>query len=111
MPININSGNEYFYTEEFKTTVRSCKEIILAQASWAGFESPAVKQAYKGNFHKLLRAFGGEAPIVPEDMIWVIAYINGIENPNADFSHLDGLWIVDRFVITNIIQVNRVIRE
>ncbi|QDB70479.1 hypothetical protein CF8_0068 [Aeromonas phage CF8] len=111
MPISLTPGNEYFYSDEFKVVIRSCKEMILARASFAPFDNPAIKHAYRGNFHKLLRSIGGENPSIPEDMIWVNAFINGIENPNQDFSDLKGIWLVDKSVVTSIIQVSRVVRE
>lgn len=49
--------------------------------------------------------------LIPEDMIWTISYLNGIENPNQDFSHLKGIWTVTRENINSVIQVTRVRRE
>lgn len=111
MPLKIQSGNSYYYTPEFKTIIRSCKEILLKQAAFSPFVGDAVKFAYRYNFHKFLRQLGGETPAIPEDMIWVTSYINGIEDPNADFSHLVGIYTVTAEQIDSVIQVTRVRRE
>lgn len=111
MPIKLNSGNQFYYTDEYKTIIRSCKEILLARASFSPFVDDSLRFAYRNDFHKLLRNIGGMNPIVPEDMIWTIAYLNGIENPHQDFSHLTGIWTVTRENINAVIQVTRVRRE
>lgn len=114
MPLQIPYGNQYYYTDEFKTIVRSCKEILLNQAHFSLFIDESTKFAYKYNFHKFLRNLkdsAGKSDAIPEDMIWVISYINGIENPNEDFFHLTGLYTVTKEQVDALVQVNRVRRE
>ena len=111
MPLSLPTGLDYYYTPEFKTIIRSCKEILLNQAIFSPFVGEDIKFAYRYNFHKLLRQLGGENPSVPEDMIWVISFVNGIEDPNKDFSHLKGIWSVTKEQVDSVIQVNRVRRE
>ena len=111
MPISLNSGNPFFYTEEYKTIIRSCKEILLSRASFSPFVDDSLRFAYRNNFHKLLRRMGGMSSLIPEDMIWTISYLNGIENPNQDFSHLKGIYTITRENINSVIQVTRVRRE
>lgn len=114
MPIYLDSGNSYYYTDEYKTTIRSCKEILLAQATFLPFPDESIKFAYKNNFHKFLREYrtllGGSGSF-EEHLIWTISFINDIENPNADFSHLKGIWVITEVIIDSIIQINRVRRE
>lgn len=111
MPLNLPAGNPYYYTPEFKTIIRSCKEILLDQATYSPFVGESVQFAYRYNFHKLLRQLGGENPDIPEDLIWVTSFLNGIENPNSDFSKLDGIYTVTREQVDSVIQVTRVRRE
>ena len=113
MPIVIDYGNEYWYTDEFKTIIRSCKEILLNGASYAPFVERNIVFAYQFNFHKFLRELRNKESgnSVPEDMVWVTSFINGIEDPNMDWSHLQGIYIPNRNQIDALIRVNRVIRE
>lgn len=113
MPISVNDGNQYYYTDEFKTIMRSCKEILLAGSSYAPFVEKNIVFAYRFNFHKFLRELRNkeDGQSVPEDMIWVTSFINGIEDPTADWSDRDGIYIPTRSLIDSLIRVNRVIRE
>lgn len=113
MPIYIDSGNDYYYTDEFKTIMRSCKEIIIESSSYAPFIERNVVFAYRFNFHKFLRELRNkdDGNSVPEDMIWLCSYINGIEDPNADWSYLEGIYIPNRQQVDQLVRVNRVIRE
>lgn len=111
MPVSIPYGNPYYYTDEFKSIVRSCKEILVNQAAQSPFVDDSIKFAYKYNFHKFLRNLGGDQPTIPEELIWVTSFINGIENPNDDFSHLENLLTVTKEQVDALIQVNRVRRE
>lgn len=111
MPIYIPQGQAFFFTDEYKTVIRSCKEVLLNQATFSPFVGDAIKFAYRYNFHKFLRQLGGEISTIPEELIWTISFLNGIEDPTKDFSHLKGLYTVTMEQIELIIQVNRVRRE
>lgn len=112
MTIHIEEGDPFFYTEEFKVIVRSCREMIKAKAKYVQFGDPSMKYAHRTNFYRLIRSqveIG--VPLVTNDMMWVTQFINGIENPYSDISHLDGIWIIDRDVIQSFIMTTRVIRQ
>ncbi|AEV89509.1 hypothetical protein OBP_072 [Pseudomonas phage OBP] len=111
MPVAIPYGNSYYYTDEFKTIIRSCKEILLSQAAFSAFADDSIKFAYKYNFHKFLRNLGGDNPTIPEELIWVTSFINNMENPNADFTKIPGLFTVTKEQVDSVIQVTRVRRE
>uniref|UniRef100_A0AAU8L0X3 Uncharacterized protein n=1 Tax=Pantoea phage Survivor TaxID=3232176 RepID=A0AAU8L0X3_9CAUD len=113
MPIMIPEGNPYYYTDEFKTIIRSCKEILLEGASYAPFVERNIVFAYRFNFHKFLRELRNkeDGQSVPEDMIWVVSFINGIEDPTADWSYLQGIYIPTRTQVDSLVRINRVIRE
>lgn len=113
MPLRITSGNDYFYTEEFKVIVRSCKEILQARASSVPIVDIGKKFAYRHNFYKFLREYGAGTITerVAEDMMWVIGFINDIDDPTADFSHLSEIKMITREDLLMITQTNRVQRE
>lgn len=111
MPISLQQGPAYYFTDEYKTVIRSCKEVLLSQATFSPFVGEAVKFAYRYNFHKFLRQIGGEVSSIPEELIWTISFLNGIEDPTKDFSHLKGIYTVTAEQIESIIQITRVRRE
>jgi len=86
MPIannDFSNGKDVFYTERYKTLVRSELELIRKEASYFPNVIPAVQQAYKNDFYRLLRSLG-----VPSYLWWTTAYINGITDPFEDISGL-----------------------
>lgn len=114
MPIPLLSGNSYYYTDEFKTIMRSCKEVLINSATYSPFIEDGIKFAYRYNFHKFLRQLKTDkssATAIPEELIWVISFINGIEDPNQDFTHLTGIITVNREIVDNILQTTRTKRE
>lgn len=112
MALTLPYGDEYYYTDEYKTVVRSCKELILQQASWVPITDPSISYSYRNNFHRFLRNIELTNNVgISEDMIWTISYINGMENPNKDFSSITGLWFVSKDTIDSFIQINRVQRQ
>lgn len=114
MPLNIVVGNDYYFGHEYKTIVRSCKELLLARAGFHPFMDPGVVFAYRYNFHKFLRSLRddtGGSVVIDDDLVWTISFINGIENPNADFSKLTGIYTVTKEDVDAMIQTTRVRRE
>lgn len=112
MALRLAHGNDYFYTDEFRTIVRSCKEILVERSSPVPITDRGRLFAYRHNFHKFLREYGGDALTkISEDMIWVISYINDIEDPTQDFSHLAFVRMVTREDLLAITQSARVVRE
>jgi len=114
MPISLQGGDTYYYTDEFKTIVRSCKEVLLNASSYTPITNPGIRFAYRYNFHKFLRQLkisSSGMDAIPEELIWVNSFINGIENPNQDFSHLEGINTVNREIVDMIIQSTRTRRE
>lgn len=76
MPIYVNEGKDIFFTDEFKTLIRSCKELIIERSIPTLITVPSIKEAYRYDFYKLLRELG-----ITEDMVWVTAYINDVTDP------------------------------
>lgn len=112
MALRLAHGNEYFYTEDFRTIVRSCKEILVGRASPVPITDRGRLFAYRHNFHKFLREYGGDTLArISEDMIWVISYINDIEDPTQDFSNMQFVLMVTREDLLAITQSARVVRE
>jgi hypothetical protein len=114
MPLPYEGGDSYYYTDEYKVIIRSCKEVLLQSAFYTPFQGPGIKFAYRYNFHKFLRQIrtdNSEMTAIPEELIWTISFLNGIENPNQDFSHLDGIYTVTAESIDLMIQTTRTVRQ
>lgn len=114
MPLPYTGGDSYYYTDEYKVIVRSCKEVLLKNASYTPFLELGIKYAYRYNFHKFLRQLRTSTSgmtAIPEELIWTISFINGIENPNQDFSHLAGIYTVTYEQIDLLIQSTRTVRQ
>lgn len=114
MPIPYTGGKDYYYSDEYKVIIRSCKEVLLQSASYTPFLNNGIKFAYQYNFHKFLRQLrtdNSDITAIPEELIWTISFINGIENPNEDFMHLDGIYTVTFEIVDMLIQSTRTRRE
>jgi len=114
MPLPYTGGDELYYTDEYKVIIRSCKEVLLAQASKTQLLDPGIRYAYRYNFHKFLRQLRNAnegAFVIPEELIWTIAFINGIEDPADDFSHFTELRIVTMEQVDALIQSTRTVRQ
>lgn len=84
MPIsNGNSSTEkaVFYTEAYKTLVRSQREFLLRNATIVPLDEGNVRYAFRYDFYRLLRSKG-----IQPHLYWTIAFLNGITDPNQDIS-------------------------
>lgn len=84
MPIgslNVNATKDIFYTDRYKTMVRSLKEVLLKQAQALPIPNPNDRYAYRYDFYRLLRELGVES-----HMHWTVAFLNDITDPFADNS-------------------------
>lgn len=114
MPLPYEGGDSYYYTDEYKVIIRSCKEVLLESAAYTPFVDPGIRFAYRYNFHKFLRQLrtdNSDMTAIPEQLIWTISFLNGIENPNQDFSHLEGIYTVTEEAIDLMIQSTRTVRQ
>lgn len=100
MPIETgyNSLYDFYYTEEFKTLVRSQKEMLVRTAGDKILLDRSIVRIYRFDFYRLLRSQG-----IPPHLHWVNAYINGIEDPFADISALREIRTVSESELENII--------
>ena len=108
MPLSSNdfsSGKEVFYTEAFKTMVRSERESLLKETT----EFPVIPKnelyAYRYDIYRLLRSLG-----VPSYLWWITAYLNGVENPFADISKIQSLRKVNEESLSNRIARSNTVR-
>lgn len=114
MPLPYTGGDDFYYTDEYKVIIRSCKEVLLAQASNTQILDPGIRFAYRYNFHKFLRQLrnaNAGSFVIPEELIWTISFLNGIEDPTQDFSHLTELRIVTFEQVDALIQSTRTVRQ
>lgn len=99
---DFSNGKEVYFTEAFKTMVRSERELLLRQTTEQPIKSPSDLHAYRYDIYRLLRTYK-----VPSYLWWVTAYLNGIEDPFADISGLSSIRMIseqalsDRIVRSN----------
>lgn len=97
MPLanNFSGGKDYYYTETFKTMVRSERELLLRVTREVPIRSLSELQAYRNDFYRLLRAYN-----VSEHLHWVTAYLNGIEDPFADCGNMKSIHLIDDSILS-----------
>lgn len=101
MPIpnnEINSDKDVFFTERFKTLVRSEKELLKRTAHSKPIIEKNVLYAYRNDIYRFLRHFNVESY-----MYWATAYINGIEDPTQDITHLTSIYLLDESTLSSAI--------
>lgn len=84
MPIgslNVNATKDIFYTNRYKTMVRSLKEVLLTQSQALPIPNPNDRWAYRYDFYRLLRELGVES-----HLHWTVAFLNDVTDPFADNS-------------------------
>ena len=94
----INSDKDVFFTERFKTLVRSEKELLKRTARTKPIIERNVLYAYRNDIYRLLRSFD-----IPSHMWWPTAYINDIEDPTQDITHLTLIYVIDETVLAGAI--------
>ena len=93
MPIPNNESDSdkgLFYTDRYKTLVRSEKEILLRGASVVPFTDMSMVYAFRTDFYRLLRVMK-----VPAHLRWTVAYLNDVIDPNQDISGMRSFLQVD----------------
>jgi len=99
MPINTyDTTKEVYYTERYKTLVRSEKEFLLKNCVQFPLENRAEVFAFRRDIYRLLRTIN-----VEPHLYWTVAYLNGIENPDQDISHLREILVIQENVLEKII--------
>lgn len=83
MAYSLKPTNDFAFTEEFRTIIRSMKEHIIENAKQVDITNETQAFAHRNDFYKYLRINGTK-----EEMLWVISYINNIDNPNSDFRNM-----------------------
>lgn len=102
---DFSNGKEVYFTEAFKTMVRSERELLLKSATDLPIRDPSELQAYRYDFYRLLRAYG-----FSHYLHWTIAYLNGIEDPFADIGELTSIRVVNEQTLANVIVRSNTLR-
>lgn len=98
MPLaNLTVPEDLYFTESFKTVIRSCKEKLLEVSNVYPITDKSFLYAHRNNFYAWARGVGFD-----ERLIWVIAYINDIYDP-TDISNLTSLQTVSIDAVNSII--------
>lgn len=97
--------DDVYYSDDVMTMIRSNKEYLIHLSSPFEITQLNIVQANRYDFGRVLRQLG-----VPTKMHWIIAYINGLEDPNADIQGMTSFLDVDPGVIDNMITRMNTIR-
>ncbi|EBV8434239.1 hypothetical protein AVA65_08315 [Salmonella enterica subsp. enterica serovar Minnesota] len=97
---------QFYYTEEFKTLVRSQKELLLRTAGNKSIVNRYEVQMYQFDFYRLLRSQG-----IPPHLYWATAFINGIEDPFQDIAGLKEIRTINESELEGIITRKNTIRS
>lgn len=87
-----------FYTERYRTLVRSQRELLLRTATDIPLNEPNVRNAFKTDFYRLLRTKN-----VPPHLYWTVAFLNGVTDPNQNISHMRSFKLVNESELAKII--------
>lgn len=101
MPIpnnTIGADKDVYFTERFKTLVRSEKELLVRTASTTALLEQHVVWAFRNDFYRLLRHYN-----VPSYLWWATAFINGVENPNQDVSTMTTFLTINENTLSSAI--------
>lgn len=101
MPIPNNAigvDKDIYFTDRFKTLVRSEKELLVNTASSTAVLEPYVVNAYRNDFYRLMRHYG-----VPSHLWWATAYINGVEDPYQDVSGISSFLLINDSTLSTAI--------
>jgi len=95
------SEDDYYYTEDFKTLMRSHRDFILEQTPPSKEVDTNLLQAYHHDFYRLLKHHK-----VPPKFWWLCAYLSDIKTPFDDIRRLDKWYNPSPDVIEQIIARN-----
>lgn len=93
MPIDSTSVNNnslnYYYSNVFKTLVRSEKEHFFNRAAEHQLTESRLIQMFKYDFYALLRELE-----VPKHLWWANAFINNVTNPQMNISEMKVVYLI-----------------
>lgn len=101
MPISdagYSTEKDIFYTDRYKTLVRSQKEALLKSAQQIPILNRAELHAYRTDVYRVLRSLN----IAPH-LYWTTAFINDLTNPDADVSKLQFIYSVPESLLEKMI--------
>lgn len=101
MPLDVQTIDDAYFNEDFKVMIRSNKEFLIANAQDFPITDKALLVAHRYNFYNVLR-ISSKGAINPAHA-WVIAFINGIINPDTDISKMTSYLFVDFSIISKMI--------
>lgn len=91
---------DQFYTEEYKTLIRSNKEYLISMASLIPINDLSFVKAHQYDFYKVI----WETLNVPHHAHWTTAFINDITDPNQYIGDMREVLIIDTAVLNKMLQ-------
>lgn len=108
MPIpnnEINADKDVFFTDRFKTLVRSEKELLKRTATTRPILEQNVMYAFRNDFYRVLRIYN-----VPSYLWWCTAFINGIEDPTQDISEMTSFLEISESILSAALARSNTVR-
>lgn len=107
MPLTTSNINDddYYYSEEFKTLIRSHKDFLLQNTAPTAILNRSLLFAFPTDFYVYLKN-----QEVPPRLWWVCAYLSGIETSWTNVTRIEKWYRPDEEYIRNIISRSNTIR-
>lgn len=109
MPIPSTStvqSNDYYYSDDFKTLVRSHKDNIINNSGRAAIIDQSVLYAFGNDFYRFLRSNQ-----VDPRYWWATSFINGWNKPDFNISKIDGWIRINEDYLSDLISRSNSIRS
>lgn len=98
--------DEYYYTEEFKTLMRSHREFLIANTPPATETNTSLLFAYRFDFFRYIKKKG-----VEPKFWWLCAYLSDITTPYQDISRMEKWYRPNPEQIEQIIARNNTVNN
>lgn len=102
MSIKLTPEDDYYYSDAFKTLVRSNKRYLLRACEHIQIVELDFLYVNRNNVYGLLARL--PSLNIPTHLLWVTAFLNGITNPNEDISKRTEILKIAPAVIEELIR-------
>ncbi|AUR81090.1 hypothetical protein FDJ25_gp080 [Vibrio phage Aphrodite1] len=100
MAIELPPTMDQFFTDEYKTMIRSNKEYLLSVAGKYPIQDLSFLHAHRYDFYRVL----WESFNVPQHLHWTVAFLNDVENPSQYIGDMKEVLIIEPAVINKLVQ-------
>ncbi|QAU04354.1 hypothetical protein [Vibrio phage 2 TSL-2019] len=100
MAIDLPPAMDQFFTDEYKTMIRSNKEYLLSIAGKYPIQDLSFLHAHRYDFYRVL----WESFNVPQHLHWTVAFLNDVEDPSQYVGDMKEVLIIDTAVVNKLVQ-------